>query len=229
MKGKNILVIAAHPDDEVLGAGGTIARLSHEGAHVTIVILAEGITSRAGLSENAKKSQSEFLHGQARKVGKFLGAKDVRLLGFPDNRMDTVPLLDIVQKIEEVIDDVRPEIVYTQHGGDLNIDHAVTFRATMTATRPMRGSCVKCVYAYEVGSSTEWSFQKFSPVFRPTSFMDISKTLTKKIEAMQMYESETRAFPHPRSPEAIEAKAKVWGSTAGLLAAEAFECIRTVQ
>ena len=229
MKYKNVLVIAAHPDDEVLGVGGTIARLAGEGAHVTILILAEGITSRAELTEKDKKSQLKVLREQARKVGKFLGAKDVRFLGFPDNRLDTVPLLDVVHTIEAVIKEVKPEVVYTQHGGDLNIDHAVTFRATMTATRPMRGSCVKCVYAYAVGSSTEWSFQKFSPVFRPASFMDISKTLTKKIRAMQMYESEARAFPHPRSPEAIEAQAKVWGSTAGLLSAEAFECIRTVQ
>lgn len=225
----NVLVIAAHPDDEVLGCGGTIARLADEGAHVHIMILSEGITSRAELSEQSKKSQLGVLHEQAGKVGRFLGAKDVRILGFSDNRMDTVPLIDVVQRIEDVIQEVKPEVVYTQHGGDLNIDHQITFRATLIATRPMRDSCVKCVYAYEVGSSTEWSFQKFSPVFRPTSFMDISKTLTKKIMAMQMYESETRVFPHPRSPEALEAKAKVWGGTAGLLTAEAFECVRTVQ
>jgi len=158
-----------------------------------------------------------------------LGAKEVRLLWFPDNRLDTVPLLDVVHKLEEIIEEVKPEVVYTQHGGDLNIDHSVTFRATLTATRPLEGSSITCVYAYEVGSSTEWSFQRFSPVFRPTSFVDISRTLEKKLQAMEMYKSEARDFPHPRSQAAISAKAQVWGSTVGVHAAEAFELIRCIR
>lgn len=225
----NVLVIAAHPDDEVLGCGGTIARLASEGKNVHIVILAEGITSRADVAENEAAEQMKILHQQAKAVGKFLGATDVQLLGFPDNRMDTVPLLDVVQKIEKVIEEIQPDVVYTQHGGDLNIDHSVTFRATLTATRPMEGCPVKCVYAYEVGSSTEWSFQKLSPVFRPTSYVDISSTLDKKMQAMTIYTSEVRPFPHPRSPAAISTKAKFHGSTVGLHAAEAFELIRGLQ
>jgi LmbE family N-acetylglucosaminyl deacetylase len=225
----NTLIIAAHPDDEVLGCGGTIARLAQEGHNVTIVIVGEGITSRKDLTENEKSSLLQKLHKQTRSVGEFLGAKDVRLLEYPDNRLDTVPLLDIIHSLEEIIEEVQPEIVYTQHGGDLNIDHNKVFRAVLTATRPIEGCPVKTVLAYEVGSSTEWAFQKFAPVFRPTSFVDISTTLEKKVTAMEMYESEKRAFPHPRSTKAIEAKACTYGSTAGLHAAEAFECIRCIR
>ena len=169
------------------------------------------------------------LHAQADSVGKFLGAKSVTLADFPDNRFDSVPLLEIVKAVENAIDDVKPEIVYTQHGGDLNIDHERTFRAVMTATRPMKDSTVKRVYAYEVPSSTEWSFQKFAPKFTPNVFTDISDTVDKKIEAMAMYEGEAREFPHPRSPEAITAHAKYWGSASGLDAAEAFELVREIQ
>lgn len=221
----NILVVAAHPDDEVLGCGGTIARLAEEGHTVHILILGVGITSRYANPDDAKPGELQILHGQAKNAGASLGAKEVSLMNLPDNRFDTIPLLDIVKIVEEHIDRVKPEIVYTQHGGDLNIDHACTFRAVLTATRPMTGNPVKKVLGYEVGSSTEWSFQQFSPVFRANVFSDISGTLEKKIRAMEMYESEARAFPHPRSPEALRAQATHWGSVSGLMAAEAFSLI----
>ncbi|MCX7047840.1 MAG: PIG-L family deacetylase, partial [Candidatus Sumerlaeota bacterium] len=120
-------------------------------------------------------------------------------------------------------------VVFTQHGGDLNVDHSQTFRATLTATRTMAGCPVKTVYAYEVASSTEWAFQKLSPVFHPNVFFDISHTLEKKIKAMRVYESEARAFPHPRSSEALRAIAIRWGSVSGLGAAEAFELVREIR
>jgi len=224
-----ILIIAAHPDDEVLGCGGTIARHAQEGHQVHILILGEGITSRFDDRSKASTADLEQLHDQAQRAGEYLGVKNVIVHGFPDNRFDTVSLLDIVKRIEEQIDAIQPEIVYAQHGGDLNIDHALTFRAVMTATRPLAGTGVKRVYAYEVPSSTEWSFQKFEPAFRPDTFVDISTTLEKKIGAMAIYETESRAFPHPRSPEALLARAAYWGSAAGLKAAEAFELIRDVQ
>lgn len=225
----NILVIAAHPDDEVLGCGGTIARLAAEGASVSILILAEGLTARAGFDVTTQGSQLDVHHERARQVARLLGAREVILAGFPDNRMDTVPLLEITQVIEREIVRVQPETVFTQHGGDLNVDHVITFRATVTATRPLRDCPVKRVYAYEVGSSTEWSFQQFAPCFEPQVFFDISAQLATKIAAMQVYESETRPFPHPRSPEALRANALRWGSVAGLHAAEAFCCIRDVR
>jgi LmbE family N-acetylglucosaminyl deacetylase len=225
----NVLVIAAHPDDEVLGCGGAIARMAQEGHSVYIAILGEGMTSRYSKREGADQELLESLHTRSRQVAMFLGAKDLFMFNLPDNRFDTVPLLDVVKVIETLIMQVEPHSVYTQHGGDLNIDHAIVYRATLAATRPMSGGPVKQVYAYEVPSSTEWSFAQFAPVFQPNVFVDISATLDMKIQAMQMYESETRLFPHPRSPEALRAIAQRWGSVAGLQAAEAFSLVRDVR
>lgn len=224
-----ILIVAAHPDDEVLGCGGTIARLAQEKQQVHILILGEGATSRYAHAADAPAQEKETLRKQAEAAGKLLGAKSVTVHGFPDNRFDSVDLLDIVKVIEEKIAEHSPEIVATQHGGDLNIDHALTFRAVLTATRPLAGSCVRRVYAYEVPSSTEWAFRKFEPAFRPNTFVDIGATLEKKIAAMALYEAESRPFPHPRSPEALRAHAAYWGSVAGLPAAEAFELIRDIR
>ncbi|MFH0770606.1 MAG: PIG-L deacetylase family protein [Candidatus Peregrinibacteria bacterium] len=225
----NILVVAAHPDDETLGCGGTIARYADAGAAVSILILGEGVTARAADRSAGSPAALERLRQQAEAAGNTLGARRVILQGLPDNRFDTVPLLDIAKVIEKTIEEFRPDIVFTQHGGDLNIDHERTFRAVLTATRPMAGSSVRSVFAYEVPSSTEWAFQKFSPVFRPNVFVDIGGTLEKKIAACCLYTEEMRPFPHPRSPEALRAHAQYWGSTAGLGAAEAFELIRDIQ
>ncbi|MDP6561737.1 MAG: PIG-L family deacetylase [Candidatus Peribacteraceae bacterium] len=221
----NILVIAAHPDDEVLGCGGTMARLADDGHDVHILILGEGITSRYEDPSKANSKEIEALHTQAKEVGASLGAKGVHLASLPDNRFDSIPLLNIIKIIEEHVQRIKPEVVYTQHGGDLNIDHVCTFRAVLTATRPMEGSPVKQVLAYRVASSTEWAFNQFEPTFTPTVFSDIAKTLNKKIAAMEMYEGEARTFPHPRSPEALRAEAEYFGSIAGLKAAEVFSVI----
>lgn len=225
----NVLVIAAHPDDEVLGCGGTIARLAAEGAAVFILILAEGLTSRADYDPARSGTTLQVHHERARRAGALLGAREVKLAGFPDNRMDTVALLDVVQTIEREVARIGPELVFTQHGGDLNIDHVVTFRATMTATRPVRGCPVKRLYAYEVPSSTEWAFQQFEPRFVPQVFFEIEPHLETKIAAMEIYESEARAYPHPRSPEALRANARRWGSVIGGGAAEAFCCVREIR
>jgi LmbE family N-acetylglucosaminyl deacetylase len=225
----NVLIIASHPDDEVLGCGGTIARLSKEGHAVHVAILGEGVTSRYSQRERADTQLVTALRDCARKAAELLGAKDLSFSDLPDNRFDTVPLLDVVKIIEGLVEQLKPDAVYTQHGGDLNVDHVVTCRATMTATRPMTGGIVKAVYTYEVASSTEWAFQKFSPLFRPNVFVDITDTLDRKIQAMEFYESEARAFPHPRSPEALRAMAQRWGSVAGVRAAEAFELVREIR
>jgi LmbE family N-acetylglucosaminyl deacetylase len=219
------LIIAAHPDDEVLGCGGTIAKLVAQGEEVHILILATGLTSRVGF-DMAKDAEALKIHlERASRAGALLGAKNVNFGGLPDQKMDTLPLLEVTQRIEAEIELVKPKTIFTHHGGDLNMDHVITFRATLTATRPMPGSVVRSVYAYEVPSSTEWAFQKFEPKFQPNLFHDITETLPKKIEAMQIYESEAREFPHPRSPQALQAIAGRWGSVVGLNAAEAFEVI----
>lgn len=221
-----ILVLAAHPDDEVLGCGGTIARHAREGHKIHIRILGEGVTSRYDEPDKAPQSELDALHADSEKVAEILGAASHEILGLPDNRFDTVPLLDLVKEVEAIIESVEPEVVLTQHGGDLNVDHQRTFRATLTATRPTGDSPLDEVYAYEVGSSTEWAFDSFAPSFEPDTFVGVSETLERRIDALSIYDSETREFPHPRSPEAQRAIAKRWGSVAGVEAAEAFKTVR---
>lgn len=223
------LVVSAHPDDEVLGCGGTISRLAHDGHDVYITILGEGITSRYQQREDADADLIEALHSRSRQVAEMLGAKDLFLYNLPDNRFDTVPLLDVVKIIEDLIGELEPDVIYTHHNGDLNIDHVITHRAVLTATRPMTHYPVREIYAFEVLSSTEWAFQCFKPAFRPNVFMDISDTLEIKIQALALYESEVRDFPHPRSSKALEAIAHRWGSVVGCEAAEAFELIRAIR
>lgn len=223
------LVVAAHPDDEILGCGGTITRLAREGHEVRIAILAEGMSSRYPHREDADQQQLGHLHGRAQQAADKVGAKELVLCKLPDNRLDTVPLLDVVKLVEELITRFRPAVIYTHHPGDLNVDHGVVHRAVLTATRPVLGQCVREIYAFEVPSSTEWAFQRLEPVFRPNIFVDITETLETKIEALACYDTETRKFPHPRSAEALRAIATRWGSVAGLPAAEAFELIRSVR
>lgn len=223
-----ILVVAAHPDDEVLGCAGTISQLGRE-HEVHIAILGEGISSRQDARDKTLAAERERLQDEARTAGKLLHAASVTFAGLPDNRFDTVPLLDVVKHVEGWIERMKPRSIYTHHPGDLNIDHALTFRAVLTATRPMQGGSVKDLYAFEIPSSTEWAFQRMSPVFRPSVFVDISTTITTKVQAMQTYTTESRPFPHPRSPEALQAIARRWGSVVGLEYAEAFELIRSVR
>lgn len=224
-----ILVIAAHPDDEVLGCGGTIARLVQEGHDVYVAILGEGITSRYKQREQADRVLVEALHIRSQQVAETLGASGPFLYDLPDNRFDAVPLLDVIKIVEGLVERLRPRVIYTHHGSDLNIDHVIVLRAVLTVTRPIAGRPVKEIYAFEVPSSTEWAFGQFQPVFRPNVFVDISATLDTKVQAMALYESEAAPFPHPRSPEALRAIAQRWGSVVGLEAAEAFELIRSVQ
>ncbi|RJP27557.1 MAG: PIG-L family deacetylase [Candidatus Omnitrophota bacterium] len=226
---KTILAIAAHPDDEVLGCGGTLARSYREGHTVYIAILGEGITSRYPQREQADSSLLTTLRADCHKVADLLGATELFQYALPDNRFDSVPLLDIIKIVEELKERLRPDVIYTHHGGDLNIDHVVLHRAVLTATRPIRGESVKEILTFEIPSSTEWAFQQFSPAFRPNVFVDILDTLVKKIQGMLLYDSEARPFPHPRSVETLTAIAKKWGSMVGCQAAEAFELVRSIR
>ena len=224
-----VLGVAAHPDDEILGCGGTMARLAREGHEVRAAILAEGLSSRYAHREDADPGQLQHLHAQAQQAAGKVGARESVLCKLPDNRLDTVPLLEVVKLVEELVARFQPEVIYTHHPGDLNVDHGVVHRAVLTATRPVAGQCVSEIYAFEVPSSTEWAFQRLEPSFRPSVFVDITETLETKIEAMACYDTETREFPHPRSPEALRAIATRWGSVVGLPAVEAFELIRSVR
>ena len=224
-----VLVIAAHPDDEVSGCGATAARLVMDGHEVHFAILGEGVTSRHSDRADADAAQLATLHRQAHAAAAKIGVKNLVLDKLPDNRLDTVPLLDIVKIIEDLVERIKPEVVYTHHGGDLNIDHTVIHRAVLTATRPTAGQPVREIYAFEVPSSTEWAFQRIEPSFRPNVFVDVTRTLEAKIAAMECYESEARKFPHPRSPEALRALAMRWGSVVGCAAADAFELVRSIR
>lgn len=224
-----VLIIAAHPDDEVLGCGGTAARMSEEGHDVSVAILGEGMTSRYDTREQADSESAEKLLNSAKRARETLGVNRLHTYNLPDNRFDTLPLLEIIKIVEKVIKTENPDTVYTHHAGDLNIDHAIVNRAVLTATRPLKECPVRRIYAFEVPSSTEWSFYGMRPLFKPNVFVDISATLEKKIEAMTHYESEIQPFPHPRSSQSLITVAKRWGAVAGLKAAEAFELIRDIR
>lgn len=222
-----VLVVAAHPDDEVLGCGGTMARLAAEGHEVYLSIVAEGMTSRSASRADADVVQLQALFARARQAAGLLGVKETVLHGLPDNRLDSLPLLEVIKVIEELVRRISPYRIYTHHPGDLNIDHQVVSRAVLTATRPMPGCAVREVYQFEVPSSTEWAFQQGSS-FQPNTFVNISETLERKLQAMACYESEIRPFPHPRSPEALRSIAQRWGTVVGCGAAEAFQLVRAI-
>jgi len=224
---KTILVIAAHPDDEVLGCGGTIARLTSEGSNVYTLILGEGVTSRDRKRDLAKReNEIAELKKQAENANRILGVKKVYTFDFPDNRFDSVPLLDIIKTIEKIKEDIKPDIVFTHHHGDLNIDHQITFKAVMTAFRPTKDQSVREIYSFEIPSSTEWNAPSSLTYFMPDYFVDVNKSLEIKINALKEYKMELRDFPHPRSLRAVELNAKQWGVKMGFEAAEAFKTVR---
>ncbi len=222
---KRVLVTAAHPDDEILGVGGAAARMASEGDEVFCLILGEGLTSRTPRRADTDAAAVGALRKNTLEAAKLIGYSDVIFENLPDNRFDSVDLLDVVKKIEAHIERLHPHTVFTHFGGDLNIDHRVCFSAVLTATRPISASAPREVYAFETLSSTEWSFNE---AFRPNVFVDISGQLPIKLKAMKCYPSELRSAPHPRSLEIIEAAAKRWGSAAGVSFAEAFELVRRI-
>lgn len=215
-----VLAMVAHPDDEVLGAGGTLAKHAKSGDTVCIAYLSTGVGARLNI-----KQEVQHRMGMARKAADILGASIWLNDFFPDNQMDSVPLLSIVRVVEGYIDKIKPNVIYTHHGGDLNIDHRICQQAVLTACRPMQGSSVKAIYAMEVASSTEWAAPS---TFHPNRFVDISSTVELKQKAMHAYGEEMREYPHPRSFQAIYALGRWRGATAGLEHAEAFMVLREI-
>jgi LmbE family N-acetylglucosaminyl deacetylase len=228
--GARVLIVAAHPDDEILGCGGLVARHAAAGDRVNTLILAEGDTARQPRrdGDDDAAAKIEALRGAARAAAKILGAEPPHFAGLPDNRMDSLMLLDIVKHVEAAVERLAPSLVYTHHGGDLNIDHRLTHQAVITACRPLPGSPVHGIYSFETASSTEWGSREIDAGFRPTRFVDIGDFLDAKLRALDCYEAEMRPFPHARSREAVEARARVRGAEAGLAAAEAFGVIREI-
>lgn len=224
----NVLVIVAHPDDEILGVGATIAKHVGNGDECFALILGEGMTSRYANRELADSLRVEELHKDTFNAAKIIGYKNVYLENLPDNRFDSVDLLDIIKIVEKYVDKIKPDIIYTHHSGDLNIDHRKTYEAVLTATRPIDKDCVKEIYCFETVSSTEWNFEYMNS-FKPNYFVEITETLEIKLIAMKCYKSELNEFPHPRSLENLKASAKKWGSVVGREYAEAFEVVRVIR
>lgn len=226
---ERILVVAAHPDDEVLGCGGVIGRLTRLGKRVTVLILGEGLAARTGKG-NEKVSEEAFqaIRRCAEKAADILGVSDLICRSFPDNRFDAIPLLDIVHEIERVKGQTRPSLVLTHHRGDLNVDHAITHRAVLTAFRPLPGEAPVEILSFEVPSSTEYAGPDASKAFLPDTFVEVEDSMDRKLAALRCYPSELRPPPHPRSLESVDLLARVRGSQVGFAKAEAFETLRRV-
>jgi LmbE family N-acetylglucosaminyl deacetylase len=219
----SILIVAAHPDDEVLGCGGTIARYAQEGRSVHVLLMADGEGSRAPeAASSGDVGRMAARNAAAQAACGILGCASVESLALPDNRLDGLDLLDVVKKIESFIDRYRPSTLLTHHSGDVNIDHQVVHEAVIAACRPQPGHPVQELLFFEVPSSTEWRPPGSAEPFLPNYFVDISATLDIKRSALSAYAGELREFPHPRSLQAVEALARWRGATVGVEAAEAF-------
>src|SRR5437867_629235 len=208
-KTENVLAICAHPDDEILGLGGTLARHSERGDNVFVLIFADGQFKRDSSPAGIKKRQD-----QAKRACSIIGVKKVEFLNFTDQRLDIVPLVDIITKIESAIKRTRAKIMYAHYWGDVNQDHRRLFEASLVATRPHSSSTVKQLICFEAPSSTEWASSQNN--FAPNLFVDIEKTIGKKLRALKEYGDEIGHFPHPRSIDAVENRSRFWGSTAGV-------------
>lgn len=222
MPGSRVVVIGAHPDDELLGVGGTVARHVRSGDEVHAIVVADGATSRYP-HELMRKLEKDA--GRAAEV---VGFASLRFLALPDQRLDTEPLIEMTQTLERELDDIDPRLVYTHFPGDVNADHGLVARAAWTACRPYSRPGLFRFAVFETPSSTEWAWPIDGAQLQPNLFMDVTATLDIKIAAMECYESELRDYPHPRSSQALRERAAFWGSQVGLRAAEPFRVLREV-
>ena len=222
-----VLVVAAHPDDEVLGCGGTIARHADAGDQVQVLIVAEGATSRQEQRDRLlADDELSALAQAAQKAGSILGAAGVEILDLPDNPLDSLDRLDLIKRLEQHIDRHQPQVVYVHHAGDVNVDHRRLHEAVVTACRPTPNHPVRRLLSFEVASSSEWQPPGSGPAFQPNWFVDISGQWRRKREALVAYASEMRPWPHARSLEALEHLARWRGAQVGVEAAEAFFLLR---
>lgn len=231
LRNKRIMVVVAHPDDELLGLGASMHRLIKDyGVTTHVVILGEGITSRSDERDVIKWEAELAIHRQNIKNAQAaIGYHSVSIYDFADNRFDTVALLDIIKVVEKEKSNFNPEVIFTHHGGDVNVDHQRTFEAVVTACRPMQHEKVKTIVAFETPSGTEWRASTDPRHFIPNFFISVSEEdVEAKIKGMESYEFEKRPYPHPRSPEALTIQAKRWGVAVGADYAEAFNIVRSI-
>lgn len=216
-------VIAAHPDDEVLGAGIAIARHADAGDEVTVTFLTDGTGARTDMTvSDATKRRHD-----AEKSAAILGIKNLRFHTFPDNALDGIALLDVVKAVEKDAAAINAEIVYIHHAGDLNVDHKIAAKAAMTCYRPLPSASARRILAFETASATGWDFGE--KTFVPNVFIDGTAHLPRKVAALEAYEAEIRPYPHVRSAEALTMRARAWGTLMGLIAAEPFMLVRDIQ
>lgn len=225
---KKVLVIAAHPDDEVLGMGGTIAKLSENGAEIALLIVTDGSSSqyrdRLDLDRIVEEKKKE-----TRGCCDVLGIKHLYYGGLPDMKLDSIPHIAVNEVIERVVREFEPDTVYTHFWGDVNKDHRCVYESTVVACRPVMGQCVKKLFAYSVPSSTEWNIQKSDTVFVSNWYEDISGRFAEtKYKAFGCYGTELREYPHPRSVEYLKTSDALNGNQVGLMAAEKFILLRRV-
>lgn len=218
----NVLVIAPHPDDEILGVGGTIAKYIANGDNVYVCIVTKG---KPPMFDSMQVSQ---VRDEAVKAHKILGITDTFFLDFPAVQLEEVPKSELNAAILKVIDKVKAEVVYLPHRGDIHLDHKIVFDSSMVALRPVRENNVKEIYCYETLSETEWDAPNVTNVFIPDTWVDITGFINQKIKAMSVFESQLYSYPHPRSIEAIEALSRYRGSNMGIHNAEAFMTIRKI-
>ncbi len=227
---KRVLVIAAHPDDEVLGVGGTIVRLVENGFEAHVLFATTGITARYADQEayaDSIQTQITQLKRDVASTKEILGIHTHYFLEYPDNRLDTVALMDLTHSIRGIVQEVQPKIVFTHHHGDYNWDHRIVFEATLMACRANAGETYpELLYAYEVLSSTERNLQNAAFGFFPNVYVDVTHSIEQKIAALQCYSTELGKYPHPRSAEAVRNKALCRGSEVNMKYAEAFHLIR---
>jgi len=220
------MVVAAHPDDEILGCGGTLLKHICQGDELYVLILGEGITSRTSVLQQEREKRVNILESAVKKVGHFMGWKKLFTFKLNDNRFDSIDLLDIVKIVEKAKEEVNPQVVYTHHFGDLNIDHRITHEAVVTAFRPLAGSSCRRILTFETPSSTEWATPSSSRSFMPNIYVDITDTIERKCKAFEIYESELCVYPHPRSVKALKAAAQYRGIQVGMEYAEVFSLVR---
>lgn len=231
LRNKKVMIVVAHPDDELLGLGGTMNKLIKEyGVNAHVVILGEGITSRSDNRNSEEwKKELDTHKKNIQDAKECIGYQSVSIYDFPDNRFDDVNLLDIIKVIEKEKNQFVPDVIFTHHGGDLNIDHQKTFEAVITATRPIENERVTTIIVFETPSGTEWRASTDPRHFIPNLFFEVSeKNVNAKVKAMESYEFEKRKYPHPRSPEALKIQAQRWGIAVGKSYAEAFVLVRSI-